>query len=195
MSRNRCPKCKEFFEVDNNRKYKKIFCSRSCSNSRGPRSKEFKKAVSLKLKKPRNILICENCKGNFICKKTHMETTARFCSTKCAFTSDSYKASGRKYGLISASLQFESRRSKNEILFHKLCQKYFNNVRHNERIFNGWDADIIIDDYKIAILWNGKWHYKKITHKHSLKDIGKFNIKFVNAEFNKFKNILNKVRY
>jgi hypothetical protein len=42
-----CPKCNK--EFDNYSKYgPKKFCSRSCANSRGPRSEEFKKIVSVK---------------------------------------------------------------------------------------------------------------------------------------------------
>jgi hypothetical protein len=63
---------------------------------------------------------------------------------------------------------------------------------------------------KIAILWNGIWHYKKVRKSHSLeqvqsrdkikkdkiesfgyvcyivKDMGKFNKDFVKQEFEKF---------
>ena len=39
------------------------------------------------------------------------------------------------------------------------------NVKHNEAIFNGWDADVIIEDIKLAVLWNGKWHYEKDNKK------------------------------
>jgi len=77
-------------------------------------------------------------------------------------------------------------------------------------MFNGWDADVIIEDLKIAILWNGIWHYKKVNIKHSLlqvqtrdkfkieqiikcgytpyviKDVGKHNANFVKEEFDKF---------
>lgn len=112
--------------------------------------------------------------------------------------------SGRK----SASAQ--SRRSKNEILFCSLCESYFKDVKNNIPIFNGWDADVIIEDLKIAVLWNGIWHYKKVNAKHSLlqvqtrdkfkikqiikcgytpyiiKDVGKHNINFVKEEFDKF---------
>ena len=38
-------------------------------------------------------------------------------------------------------------------------------------MFNGWDADIIIPEHKLAILWNGPWHYRKITAKHSLEQV------------------------
>ena len=118
--------------------------------------------------------------------------------------------SGRK----SVYIQGESRRSKNEKYFYELCLKYFTNVSHNENIFNGWDADIIIHDIKFAILWNGPWHYKKIKSNSSLsqiqnrdmikvkeiehfgytpyiiKDTGKYNPKFVEDEFEKFKKYI-----
>jgi len=38
-------------------------------------------------------------------------------------------------------------------------------------MFNGWDTDVIIEDLKIAILWNGKWHYEKCNKKHSMKQV------------------------
>ena len=38
-------------------------------------------------------------------------------------------------------------------------------------MFNGWDADIVIEDIKTAVLWNGIWHYKKITKKHSVAQV------------------------
>ena len=112
-------------------------------------------------------------------------------------------------GRKSAAIQSENKRSRNEIYFCELCEKYFDNVEHNKPKFNGWDADIIIDDIKTAILWNGKWHYEKIAKKHSIeqiqnrdkikieeikksgykpyiiKDMGKYNPKFVEEEFEK----------
>lgn len=119
---------------------------------------------------------------------------------------DKMSESGRK----SISKQRENRRSKNEKYFCELCEKKFTNVKHNEPLFNGWDADIIIEDNKTAILWNGKWHYEKIKKNHSvkqvqnrdnikikeiincgytpyiIKDMGRYNPKFVEEEFNKF---------
>ena len=112
-------------------------------------------------------------------------------------------------GKKSANSQKDVRRSKNEIEFCKLCESKFDLVRHNESIFNGWDADILIYDIKLAILWNGKWHYEKITKQHSveqvqnrdkikikeiqkhnwtpyiIKDMGKYNLSFVRQEFDK----------
>jgi len=34
---------------------------------------------------------------------------------------------------------------------------------------DGWDADVIIDDLKFAVLWNGPWHYRQMPlNNHSL---------------------------
>jgi len=75
------------------------------------------------------------------------------------------KKGGRK------SVLSQNRRSKNENYFSELCCSFFNNVRLNEPIFNGWDADVILDNYKLAILWNGNWHHKQIGIKHSLSQV------------------------
>lgn len=123
-----------------------------------------------------------------------------------------YLAGCSKGGLSSAKVQ--QRRSKNEIYFCELCENYFNDVKHNEPMFNGWDADVIIEDIKYAVLWNGSWHYQKCNKKHSLeqvqardkikldqiqlcgytpyviKDMGKENPKFVEEQFNIFINSL-----
>jgi hypothetical protein len=34
-----------------------------------------------------------------------------------------------------------------------------------------WDSDVILPKEKIAVLWNGVWHYKKIHSNHSLKQV------------------------
>ena len=35
-------------------------------------------------------------------------------------------------------------------------------------MFNGWDADVILPDLKIAIMWNGIWHYKQVRKNHNV---------------------------
>jgi len=82
-------------------------------------------------------------------------------------------------------------------------------------MFNGWDADIVLPKYKLAIMWNGVWHYKDNIRKgHSLrqvqnrdkiklkeiraagyepyviKDMGAHNPVFVEEEFVKLKKYL-----
>lgn len=77
-----------------------------------------------------------------------------------------------KAGRVSASKSV--RRSKDEIYLYEMCKDYFTSVESNKIIYDGWDADIVIEDHKLAILWNGPWHYKQMPHKnHSLKQVQK----------------------
>lgn len=159
-----------------------------------------------------------NCK--YCNKEFHPKTrNGMFCTRQCHITyqrtNEQYKlecrSRGSKGGKISA--QSQQRRSKNEIYFAELCETQYD-ILTNEPIFNGWDADVIIPDLKIAVLWNGVWHYKKITQKHSLKqvqnrdkikhneivkygyipyiikDLGCHKKKFVEEEFQKFQMLI-----
>ena len=157
---------------------------------------------------------CDNCRKNHI--------RQRRLQYRLNFLNNNYEIHfGRKYskeswlalhngGCKGIQHQGDLRRSKNEIEFCKLCEEYFDNVKHNESIFNGWDADIIIEDIKFAVLWNGPWHYKQITKSHSIKqtqnrdkikvkeieecgwtpyiikDMGKANKDFVKEKFDEF---------
>lgn len=204
-----CKKCNNEFEVEEREKLfpKKEFynCSRSCANKR-EHSKETKEKIRNSLKII-NLENCEYCKIIFNKKRKNQ----RFCSVSCSTRwKNIYLNMGRKGGLASVKSQSENRRSKNEIHFANLCKKKFKKVLTNKSIFNGWDADVIIEDIKFAVLWNGKWHYEKITKQHSvkqvqnrdkikikeietkgylayiIKDMGKENKKFVKKEFDKF---------
>ena len=188
------------------------FCSRSCSNFR-VHTKETKTKISDTVKSKFKHLDdkvytsnCERCSNEFILINRY--STTKYCSEECREQSKKEKCSiaGRK----SALIQGDNRRSKNEKLFADMCEKYFNDVLTNKPIFNGWDADVIIEDIKVAVLWNGVWHYKKITEKHSvkqvqnrdkikikeiknsgyipyiIKDMGSYNPEFVKEEFDKF---------
>lgn len=171
-----CPKCGR--NVD---KPSWTYCSRKCANSRGPRTQEFKDKVSLKIRgrkqtqeqiqkmvvsrrtngtyysKPKPIKIC------IICSAT-TDTRRNTCSKECLLESQ------RLNGIKSASVQ--TRRSKQEIVLYDFCAKHFTNISHNEPIANGWDADILLHDHKIAILWNGPWHYRETgLSNHSLDQV------------------------
>lgn len=183
VSKN-CSGCKKIFIVKWPLR-KQEFCSKKCVI-------EYKKEIFKKE--------CPGCKSKF--EVTKKRSKQIFCGKSCAS-----KSNGRAGGL--KSVQSQNRRSKNEIYFGELCRTKFKTVKFNEPIFNGWDADIIIEDLKLAILWNGKWHYEKITSKHSvkqvqnrdkikikeieilgykpyvIKDMGKENKKFVEEEFEK----------
>jgi len=151
-----------------------------------------------------------------VCKKEFKPKYARntICSTECNKNIYSIpehlekaRLNCKKAGQQSATNQ--SRRSKNEIYFSELCSQYFK-ITANEPFFDGWDADVIIHSERVAILWNGIWHYKQISKTQSLlqvqtrdkikfdviekmgytpyiiKDMGKYNKKFVEQEFEIF---------
>jgi len=217
-----CFKCGKMFFVEEREKLfpkkDKYYCSKDCANSRtwNNKDKVNKSIANKKNVKPKVNIICKNCNCNF--KVSYGKRQQRFCSRSCAATWRNINLGvGRIGGLASAKKQSKKRRSKNEIYFFELCGGEFSLVKHNEALFNGWDADVIIEDYKIAVLWNGKWHYEKITKKHSVKqvqnrdkikineiincgykpyvvkDLGKYNADFVEGEFKKLLDFCNKL--
>lgn len=204
------------------------FCSVSCANSK-KHSAETKRKISEGVK----LHVNSNSMNKIVGEAYHKRCVERYeknpryckccgnalpyskrfnktCSDVCLQTI--YSESGKRV----ASIQSESRRSRAEKYFCELCENHFKSVRHNESIFNDWDADIIIDDYKIAILWNGPWHYRTVmkNQKSSLeqiqnrdrlkcseiikcgyvpymiKDVSKFNTEFVEKEFKKLLEII-----
>lgn len=189
----------------------KIFCSRSCANKRvhtEETKEKIRKSLSEKFKE--QIIKCPNCQISFVKRNKATKYCSRTCAAKHYANSPEGKLHHVKMGQKSAQSQSETRRSKNEIMFAELCQNHFNFVTTNDAIFNGWDADVIIHDHKIAVMWNGNWHYKKLTTKHSVeqvqnrdnikikeiikagyipyivKDEGKHNPTFVNEQFKMF---------
>ena len=221
----------EFSNEKNHPKY----CSKSCANKReitdeikSKISHTVKKRIEQKKKDEVNDIqitserkpserekICIVCEKPFVSNSRGRKT----CSDECnkyymthrkEFLSDESIQRLRDGGLKSSSIQAEVRRSRNEIYFYELCKKEFKNVTHNENIFNGWDADALIYDYKVAVLWNGNWHYKPIKKGSSLSQIqtrdkikveeiincewipyiiedkGKYNKQFVEDKFKEF---------
>jgi hypothetical protein len=182
LNPKKCKQCDSNLSYENR---KEKFCSKECYD---------KKIVS-------NCSVC----GSYI---PYDKRKRKTCSDECLNLK--LKEGGKIGGRKSAQVQAESRRSKNETLFADKCIDYFDKVLTNESMFNGWDADVIIEDIKVAVLWNGKWHYEKITEKHSvkqvqnrdkikldeikkcgyipyvIKDMGKFNEEKVQKEFDKF---------
>jgi len=155
---------------------KRVFCSISCSNRYRAKNKvwteEERKRVSKKVlesyealgrrRKQEDgtyLLVCKKCGKEF---KWRRRRVCDSCISKVR------KRAGKKAGKVSAAKRVK--RSKAEIkLFELLSRDY--KCKHNEPLFNGWDADIIIPSLTLAILWNGPWHYTKITKKHSLKQV------------------------
>jgi len=226
----KCPKCNQQFVVirkinkdgtqrlNEERKY----CTRKCANSHiqtneinRKRSTSLIETFSKKCNSKKIQIKCKQCNTFITC---YSSSNRQYCSNKCAavnrIMSVHAKEACRLGGLKSAEVQATIRRSKNEILFAELCKHEFKEVKMNERVFNGWDADVILPELKIAILWNGKWHREKITKKHSveqvknrdkikqteieragytcyiIEDNGKFDQKFVESKFNTFKEYI-----
>lgn len=194
--------------------------------------------VEVNTRFPNDKVLCDNCKNNQyilgnrvgctcqICNKKYRYilglNTRHFCSSSCQeeyhnnitkYLSDDVKEKLSEAGRKTAQILKDVKRSKNEIYFCELCEKYFNKVEHNIAIFNGWDADVIIYDIHYAILWNGKWHYEEMNLKNShtslakiqnrdkikqkeiedagfkcyiIKDLGGEDRTFVEKEFNNF---------
>lgn len=197
-------------------------CSRSCANVRH-HSEETKHKQSQSVLQ--NVIqyrckdrICKCC-GSVYKHYKYSESTNVFCSKKCSeyyrshyrdFLSEESLENLSRSGRKSCDNQFNLKRSKAEVYFYELCKSKFDNVLHNQLMFNGWDADIILPDYKIAILYNGPWHYIQISKKSSLlqiqnrdkikveeikkcgyipyiiKDGGSFNKEFVEKQFEIF---------
>lgn len=194
------------------------FCSRECARAYSTKLKreEINIKIGIATSNRSNGVIsleCEFCKKDFSVE--WKRRNQKFCSISCASSwRNTELGIGRIAGLASVKSQSKNRRSKNEIYFSQLCESHFDTVLINEQMFNGWDADIIIEDVKVAILWNGKWHYEKITDKHSveqvqnrdaikikeikslgyfpyvIKDMGKYKKAFVEKEFEIFLDYL-----
>lgn len=148
-----------------------IYCSRRCANTRVLTdntkqkiscSNTNKKYVSKQRKQyQENPKKCCICGSNILYEYRKRKT----CSDKCLHQLQIEE--GKKVVLTFY------KRSKNEIAFCNKCEDYFGskNVLHNEPMFNGWDADIILPQYKLAILWNGPWHYRQVIKTHKLKQV------------------------
>jgi hypothetical protein len=211
---NKCKNCGEKDTVLYSKYTSGNFCSKECARTYP--TKEKRKEINEKVREKligivldKNCLVC-NTLFSVRWNKKDQKTCSRSCADKIRNKSQEFrekaKENGRKGGLNSK----QGKRSKNEIYFANFCKEKFHKVLVNEPIFNGWDADVIVEDFKIAVLWNGKWHYEKITESHSLKqvqnrdkikikeitnfgykpyvikDMGKENKDFVKNEFEKF---------
>lgn len=156
---------------------------------------------------------CEQCKKIFQPRKTKQ----RFCSVECVSETKRGNEEHRQHCIRGGKkgAEISRTRSKNEIYFYELCKDKYITVESNARIFNGFDADIVLMNEKIAVEWNGKWHYETVIKGRSLKqsqardmikvkeikrkgfipyiikDLGRYDKKFVIKQFNEFKNFVN----
>ncbi len=199
----KCSKCNIIYKQTYDR-YKQGYRHRLCQE----KNLNYKKQTKIKPIK------CDTCNKKY--QPTRNGT--RFCKLKCYHkymkNNEEYKNNCKKYGRKGGmiSLTKQKNRSKNEILFSEMCSKFYGkeDIICNEPKFNGYDVDIIVESKKLAIEWNGIWHYKKIHINHHLerikakdkykeiliprygyklyviKDLGGYDPKFVKEEFEKF---------
>jgi hypothetical protein len=223
-----CNICKESYK-QNFERYKSGHRHQKCSNKINS-TKSYNKRWGNKTLLKHNIRICEWCKKEYNPKRTEQKLCSRECS-QFFINKDKEVVflRGQKGG--NNSMLTLNRRSKAEIYFSKLCIEYFSNpaITCNDQFFidkNGgkWDADIIIHHLKIAILYNGIFHYKKVYKDQKLermivkdrlkekiiiangytyyivKDMGSFNKEFVQEQFYlfihklHFKNVLSQIQ-
>ena len=176
------------------------FCSRQCaatySVSRrkklGPYRRKRVKCASCGKKilaKSIKRKLCKTCKSQHMIEsdkrrgvraglkclqcKTPLMSRRKYCD-------ECYPAINRMQ--LAKMRQTQVRRSKNESLFAEMVKQDYQDVLTNEAIFhwikrstgtpgNPWDADVILTRERVAILWNGIWHYKKVMRTQSLKQI------------------------
>jgi hypothetical protein len=152
-NRNLCKYCGQSipYELRSN-----LFCDKLCYS---------KAKIKLKSKSPPRkqklyYYVCKFCGSNASSKKRENF----WCNEKVCV-----RLRRSEIGKICSAKQ--PRRSKDEIKLYDLLTPFFD-LSHNIPIANGWDADIILKDHKIAILWNGPWHYKEMGFSnHSLKQV------------------------
>ncbi len=177
----KCPKCNNLIPFD---KRFNLYCSRSCANSR-EFSHETNRKRSESLIKHHQLAENKKIKVKYdvvcsFCKKTHTRNKRPYSKVglfscekeECKLQLKTYisKINGRKGGKRSAAKR--CKRSKQEIELYNLLEQHFKNIGNNDPIANGWDADILLYDHKIAILWNGPWHYREMGFSnHSLKQV------------------------
>jgi hypothetical protein len=171
-----CGYCKEplsFYKRNN------TFCSVRCSANNQikdtstirPKTTKVVNKTNIYKNHPPELVTCHCCNNEFEVTASYYHKRKikifscqnELCikSTKLAVASLTGKKSASSRCL----------RSKQEIELYNMCSKLFN-VTHNEIIADGWDADIIFPDHKIAVLWNGPWHYKEMGHSnHSLNQV------------------------
>lgn len=192
-----CIQCKQIYDIGLHASDKKFICK-----------------ICVPVPYKNNKITCKLCGGSFIGTKIR-----KFCD---GCLPSIRIESGKKAGM--ASVKAQQRRSKNEIYFAELCATKFSDIQCNEPFFTDkrgdkWDADVIIHDIKVAVLWNGNWHYISIAKDRSLNQIqnrdkiklsviksngyvpyviedrGKENKKFVEEQFEVFLNYLKENKF
>ena len=169
------------------KKSSKFCCSRLCANKINTyRSQEAKNKISASLKKAydkklqkaeykvlsRGYYKIAHIKNTcIVCSKEFFRNrNQKTCSNECYFIVR--QKAGKKGGSKTSSLEFHKRnRSSNEKMFFAKIKEIYPDAIANKRLFDGWDADVIIPSQKLAIHWNGVWHYKSVMGNELLERV------------------------
>ena len=171
-----CPKCKTSFNPKGKWGIKK-FCSRTCANSRGPRSEEFKRKNSEYAKanpagwavnpgafnttterwaKLRQSIECVECKKLF--EVAYSKRKRKYCSVNCTNKNKYHPNSTIKhtsyykgYKMDSgAELLFAQECDKRNIYWHKNTTEYFTFINSKNKQAKYY-PDFYLKDYKIWV--------------------------------------------
>ena len=178
-----CGTCNAMFmkQVSNIKKYPNHFCSQSCSAKKSNTNRIVSEATRAKTSaslKARLTKAKDHSKACLECNKIFTHRRRKTCSDECnsKCRSKNAKVNGAIGGRASQASQ--PRRSKGEVLFFTLCSNYFgeDEVLSNAQVFidkngNYWDSDIVIPKCRLALCYNGIWHYQQIGKKHNLKQV------------------------
>lgn len=180
------------------------FCKKACSAAFSTKYNKEIRAAKISAKHVPIVyedVVCKICRTVETFRKC---LNRQVCSNKACFSKALSIAGGN-----GSRRRTNHKRSLNEILFSEYCQQHFKNILLNARIFDGWDADVVVEDLKVAVHWNGAWHYSVIGNNsleeiqsrdalkmeaiskcgyipYVVKDLGKHNPEFVRLEFEKF---------
>lgn len=163
----RCTECRVKYLSSPEHRIKVNLCMQRCYNKRQLLGNKVTTTYTPRVARTYSRIYyhcCIQCNKKVISK---FKKCKKFCSKECR--NINLLPRFQEIGRINAAKSVK--RSKNEIMFAELCQQKFQNVVTNQPIFNGWDADVILTDQKIAVLWNGIWHHKKIKQNHSLAQV------------------------
>lgn len=159
--------------------YVKLFCCQSCSakfNNKNRKLSDITKSkisnsmskrwdvIGRKMVKDGNLFIhiCNYCHLSF----KHLSKGKKICSEECLHKLNVER--GKKCW-ISGKLK-RVHRSKNEISFFEKIKKEYSDSIPNYYIDN-FECDVFIPSLKIAIHWNGDWHYNVVITEELLRKI------------------------
>jgi len=208
-----CANCNIDFlvtQADFKKRSKSLFkpcCSRLCANKINTyRSEETKNKISAsnksrynkKLKEADHKVLSRGCYKVahvknicIVCSKEFFHCRQqKTCSNECYFIVR--QKAGKKGGSKTSSLEFHKRnRSSNEKMFFAKIKEIYPDAIANKRLFDGWDADIIIPSQKLAIHWNGVWHYKSVMGNELLERVQqKDKLRYEAIEKHGYKNYI-----